>query len=673
MYAVCLLATASCKQSQKQDSMSYQVFKPADFDTTVSAGDNFYMRINGSWIHNTAIPGTESKWGTFNEVDELRYGILKKVLEDAASDKNAIPSSNRFKVGAFYTTGMDSTKLNEQGIKVIEPLLQELNAVDSKEKLVSYLAKAITQGLNPLFDLYADQDPANSNKMILNISQSGLGLPDRDYYFRNDTATQRIQKEYKNYVASNLVVLGIDEAKAVEQANKIYDLEKSLAEKSLDNVSLRNPYNTYHKMSVSELVKLTPDINWKNVFTTCELGVVDTLNIGMPEFMKRLNEKIKTYPISDWKLYLTHHLIDQLNPYMDDASYQRAFHFKQQILYGVKAPKPRWKRVMNTLGSTIGEALGEEYVKVAFSESDKTRMKEVIENMRDAFKQRILKLNWMSDSTKQKAIYKLEKIMVKVGYPDKWRDYYSLNIDKESFTKNILHSWEFEFKRNMNKLNKPVDRTEWLMNAFTVNAYYNPSNNEIVFPAGILQPPFYDKSFDDAILYGGIGAVICHELTHGFDDEGSKFDAEGNLKSWWTLDDTKRFEEKTKVLEEQYNKFFVLDSLHINGKLTLGENIADLGGVMISLDAFKKSKQFTSNEKIDGYTPEERFFMTWARIWRIKYTDAALRNQVLTNPHSPGEFRCNGILSNCNDFYKVYDVNDTQKMFRPEQERAVIW
>jgi putative endopeptidase len=293
--------------------------------------------------------------------------------------------------------------------------------------------------------------------------------------------------------------------------------------------------------------------------------------------------------------------------------------------------------------------------------------------MRAAFKQRILNLDWMSDSTKQKAITKLEKISVKVGYPDTWRDYTALTIDKESFAGNVIRSWSFEFTRNMNKLNKPVDRSEWYMNAYTVNAYYNPSNNEIVFPAAILQPPFYHSSFDDAVVYGGIGAVICHELTHGFDDEGSKFDGDGNLKSWWSKEDAARFEEKTNVLKAQYDQYVVLDSLHINGKLTLGENIADLGGVMIALDAYKKTDEFTRNQAIDGYTPEERFFLTWALIWRVKYTDAAMRNQILTNPHSPGEFRCNGILSNCADFYKRYQVKEGQAMYRPEAERAIIW
>ncbi len=673
LFAALSIIAASCTQSNTENTKAYQVFNSADFDTSVAAGDNFFMRLNGAWIKNTPIPGSEARWGTFNEVDELRYGILKKLLEDAAADTKAAANSNRQKVGSFYATGMDSTKLNELGVTTIQPIIDDIQTIDSKVKLLEYLAKATSRGLNPIMGIYADQDAGNSSKMILNISQSGLGLPDRDYYFRNDTATQRIQKEYKNYIVTNFKALGIDENTATTNANKIYDLEKSLAEKSLDRVSLRNPYNTYHKMTTDELNKMTPDINWDIYFSGSGISAQDTVNVGMPEFMKRLNEKIKNYPIADWKLYLTQHLMDELNPYLDDASFQRTFNFRQQVLFGVKEPKPRWKRVMNNVGSNIGEALGEEYVKIAFSEKDKERMKSVIENMRTAFKQRILNLDWMSDSTKQKAIAKLEKVSIKVGYPDQWRDYSSLTIDNETYAGNIVRSWEFEFKRNINKLNKPVDRSEWYMNAYTVNAYYNPSNNEIVFPAAILQPPFYHSTLDDAVIYGGIGSVICHEFTHGFDDEGSKFDADGNLKSWWSEEDAKRFEAKTKVLEEQYNKYFVLDSLHINGKLTLGENIADLGGVMIALDAFKKTEQFTANKEIDGYTPEQRFFMTWARIWRVKYTDAALRNQILTNPHSPGEFRCNGILSNCADFFKLYDVKEGNAMYRAENERAIIW
>ncbi|MBU6204458.1 MAG: M13 family metallopeptidase [Bacteroidetes bacterium] len=672
-FVLILCLYCACTQTKPDEAKAIKLFKPEDFDTTVAPGDNFFMHVNGSWIKNTPIPGTEARWGTFNEVDELRYAILKKLLDEAAADKNATANSNRQKVGDFYTTGMDSVKLNEQALKGLTSYLDQINQIDSKAKLLSYLAASTTLGLNPVLGIYADQDAGNSSKMLLNLSQSGLGLPDRDYYFRNDTASLRIQNEYKKYIISNFLALGMDSAKTSVQANLVYELEKSLAEKSMDRVALRDPYNTYHKMTISELSKLTPDINWTEYFTLSGIPAQDTVNVGMPDYMKRLNEKIKTHPLGVWKLYLTQHLLDELNPYFDDASFERTFHFRQRVLFGVKQPKARWKRVLNTIGSGIGEALGAEYVKVAFSEKDKERMKNVITNMRAAFKQRILNLDWMSDSTKQKAIAKLEKISVKVGYPDTWRDYTALTIDKESFAGNVIRSWSFEFTRNMNKLNKPVDRSEWYMNAYTVNAYYNPSNNEIVFPAAILQPPFYHSSFDDAVVYGGIGAVICHELTHGFDDEGSKFDGDGNLKSWWSKEDAARFEEKTNVLKAQYDQYVVLDSLHINGKLTLGENIADLGGVMIALDAYKKTEEFTRNQAIDGYTPEERFFLTWALIWRVKYTDAAMRNQILTNPHSPGEFRCNGILSNCADFYKRYQVKEGQAMYRPEAERAIIW
>ncbi len=665
-------AVASCG-NKGSEIKGTGYFKKSDFDTTVAPGKDFFRFVNGGWLKNTEIPKSEARWGSFNEVDELRYKYLRDILQDAAADKDAKDGSNRKKVGDFYASGMDSVKRNSDGITPVKPYLDQIDAIKNTDDLLNVIAgQHRNLGAGP-YEISADQDPKNSNLISVVMFQGGLGLPDRDYYFRPDTASKSIRDAYLKYINESLQAIGYEPAKAEVAAHNIMEFETSLAEKSMDRVTLRNPYATYNKMSLKDLQASTPDINWSNQLSAMKFPSVDSVIVGQPEFFKSLSKAIKSYPIDSWKEYLKFHTYSSASPYLDDASFERSFNFYQKKLSGVKQPKPRWKRVLNTIDGSMGEALGEEYVKKAFSEESKERMKNIIENLRTTFRGRIQKLDWMSDSTKAKATTKLDKIVVKVGYPDKWRDYSSLTIDRSSYLANVLRAGEFEFQRQINKIGKPVDRTEWGMNAYTVNAYYNPSNNEIVFPAGILQPPFFGPDLDDACIYGGIGAVICHEMTHGFDDQGSQFDAAGNLRKWWSNEDAAKFGDKTKMVADQFASYWVLDSLHVNGKLTLGENIADLGGVMIALDAFEHTDQFKKGEKIDGYTPEQRFFLNWGRVWRTKYMDAALRQQVLTNPHSPGQFRCNGPITNTEEFYKAFSISDKDAMYVPPAKRSSIW
>ncbi|HZG00704.1 MAG TPA: M13 family metallopeptidase [Chitinophagales bacterium] len=654
------------------DDKGKGLFKPEDFNQNVKPGDDFFMHVNGGWYDRTAIPSTEARWGSFNEVDELRYKVIRKILDDAAADKADKEGTARRKVGDYYRSGMDSVALNRTGLEPVRAELKRLDDAKTIDELLNTVAWFNAQGAGMLYGAYVYPDLKNSMTNAFYLSQSGLGLPDRDFYFREDTASVRIRNEYVKYVASNLRAIGYDDAKAKTAADNIMQLETALAEKSMDRVTRRNPYATYNKMTLKDLSATTSNINWESHLKAVGVKQVDSVIVGQPEYFKQLDAQLKATPLQTWKDYLKAHHLEDANPFLDDASMMRTFGFRGKVLTGTKEPKPRWKRVMGTIEGTMGEALGEEYVKVAFTPESKKRMLEMIENMRTAFAKRIDNLDWMSASTKEQAHAKLKKIAVKVGYPDKWRDYSAVTIDN-SYYGNVSRAGTAEYKRMLDKLGKPVDRTEWGMNAYTVNAYYSPLNNEIVFPAGILQAPFFDANADDAVIYGGIGAVICHELTHGFDDQGSKYDADGNLRKWWTDEDEKRFQERTKKVEDQFAKYTVLDDLAVNGKLTLGENIADLGGVQIALDALKQTEQYKKNEKIDGFTPEQRFFLNWARVWRTKYTDAALRNQIQTNPHSPGHFRCNGPLTNVPEWYTAFNVKEGDKWYVKPEDRAKIW
>ncbi len=525
---------------------------------------------------------------------------------------------------------------------------------------------------NILFSLSIGPDEKNSSMNILGFHQGGLGLPDRDYYFKTDAATEKVVKAYQTYIQKLFSLTGDDSTAAASKTAAVYALEKQMAGSHKTNVALRDPNANYHKMAIADLDKSMPVFGWKNLLTDLTVKA-DSVNVGQPEFYAKLNELLKTIPIETWKSYLRFHVLSTSANALSSNFVNARFDYVGKALNGQQQIKPRWERMISQIDSELGDALGELYVKKYFSADAKKRMLTMVNNLQKAFEERMDHLDWMSDSTKQKAKAKLEVFLKKIGYTDKWRDYSKVTIDRNKYFENLVSCGKNEYQYQINKVGKKVDKTEWGMTAPTINAYYNPTFNEIVFPAGILQFPFFDPNADDAINYGGIGMVIGHEMTHGFDDQGAQYDAEGNLKDWWTKEDNERFKTKAKSVIDMYNSFVVLDSVHINGSLTTGENIADIGGLAIAYDAFKMTKEGKDTTKIDGFTPDQRFFISFAQIWRSKIKEETQRYYANVDPHSPPEYRVNGPLENFTPFYKAFNVQPGEKMYKPEAERIKIW
>ncbi len=664
------VAIASCNSAGKESKAP--VLNAADFDTTVAPQTDFYKFVNGGWMKANPVPSDESRWGSFNEVGKLRYKVLHEILEEAAADTKAEKGSSRQKVGDFYFSGMDSVNLNKMGIEPLKDEMKMIDDISDIKSMMSVIAHEQKTGAGPVYGIYADQDLMNSNRIVVYLGQGGLGLPERDYYFRPDPKSADIRDKYVKLVSSILQEAGYDAKASDEKASMIMKFETALAGKSMNNVQLRDPYASYHPMSIADLQKLNPSVDWKSHLS--EMGItVDSVIVGQPDFFKEMENQMKKMPLNDWKDYLKWNLIVSNAGSLSDSLAMKSFRFYGMELNGAKERKPRWKRVLDAVDGMIGEALGQEYVKKAFSPESKERMNKMIDNMLATFKDRIQSNTWMSDSTKTKALTKLSKITRKIAYPDKWKDYSALTIDRGPYVMNMMRAHEFSFNFMINKIGKPVDRTEWGMTPPTVNAYYNPANNEIVFPAGILQPPFFDPNADDAINYGGIGAVICHEITHGFDDQGSQFDGDGNLKMWWTPQDKENFDKLAAKLGNQFKNYKVLDTIPINPGLTMGENIADLGGAMIAYAAFMKTDEAKDTNKIEGFTPQQRFFISWTRVWRTNTTDAAMLSQVRTNPHSPGIIRGIAPIVNMNDFFSAFNIKEGDAMYKSDTARVVIW
>jgi putative endopeptidase len=661
---------SSCDKSQKS---AFKAIDPANMDTTVRAQDDFYTFANGAWLANNPIPGTESRWGSFSVLQEETNKKIKAVLEEAAANTKAAKGSNEQKVGDFYATGMDSAAVENAGLSPLKTELDRIAGIQSKDDVLKTVALYQTYNVNPLFVFYVYQDLKNSAQYISYCEQGGLSLPDRDYYVKNDARSVEIRTEYVAHLERMFKLMGDDEATAKANASTVMNMETRLAKASMTRVELRDPYASYNKKTITEANKITPSLDWSKHFTQLGLKNTNEFVMAQPLFFAEVEKMLKTVPVDNWKTYLRWHLVGSYAGQLNDAFVKENFAFNGTFMNGAKEMKPRWKRVLAQVDGALGEALGEVYVKKYFPEDAKKRCLEMVNNMQTVYKERIEKLDWMSDSTKDRAINKLNVFIKKIGYPDKWKDYSKLEISRESYVQNVMNANVFAFNDMISKMGKPVDNTEWGMTPYTINAYYNPTINEIVFPAGILQFPFFDPNVDDAINYGGIGAVIGHEMTHGFDDQGCQFDAEGNLKNWWGSEDERRFKEKTTMVVNQYNAYTVLDTVHVNGELTLGENIADLGGIYIAYDAFKRTKQGQSDEKIDGFTPDQRFFLGWAQVWRQNITDQNLMQRIVTDPHSPGKFRSNGPLSNMPEFYKAFDVKEGDKMWRPEANRAKVW
>lgn len=671
--ATCLSLYA-CKNSQGDASAAAKDFKfidPANMDTTVAPGEDFFRYANGQWLKNTEIPGDKTRWGSFDELRDRTNHDVHDLLNETltANDKPGTPKGN---IGAFFKSGMDTASIEKAGISPIKPLLDEIDALSSNDQILALLSKHYKQGIQSVFGGYIFADEKDVDHYIMQFSQNGLGLPTKDYYFKTDEKGKNIQTQYVNYLATQLKNAGIADADAKAQA--VYNLEKSLAGASLSPVEMRDPEKMYNKYTPQQISGLT-GIDWNQFIK--DLGIskgADSIIVATPNYYKELGKQLQATPLAVWKDYLKVHLISDMAPYLSNSFDNARFAFYGQTLSGQKLQKPRWERVTGVINGAIGDQLGKLYVDKHFKPEAKKRMVELVSNLQNAFHERITKLDWMSDATKNKAIAKLNTFIKKIGYPDEWKNYDGLTLTADNYVQNIMNASAFEFNRQVARLGTKVDKKEWLMSPNTVNAYYNPVFNEIVFPAAILQFPFFDFQADDAINYGGIGAVIGHEMTHGFDDQGCQYDADGYLRNWWTEEDAKLFKAKTGVVIQQFNGYTVVNgTAHVNGELTLGENIADLGGMTIAYDAFKKTKQGQGNELIDGFTPDQRFFLSWAQIWRTKATDQMALQLIETDPHSPGEWRCNGPLSMFEPFYKAFSIKEGDKMFIPVDKRAKVW
>ena len=646
----------------------------AALDTTVAPGDDFFAYANGTWIKNNPIPASESNMGIGKKVQDEIYARLRQTSIEAA-DAKATTGSNQQKIGDFWATGMDSVKADKLGATPLKPELDRIAAMKSVAEVPSVVAHEIRLGVTVLIGPRVGQDDKNSDKMALYLRQSGLGLPNRDYYFNTDSRTKNIRAEYLKHIANTFKLLGQNATMAQTNAASVMALETTLAKSSRKLEALRDPYANYHKMPIAQLDKLTPGVSWKSWLGDLGGNKVDTVIVGQPEFYQTVGELLKTQPLATWQAYLAWHVAREFAPTLSQPFVAENFHFYGTVLRGATAMRPRWKRVLDMQENALGDALGQLFVKEYFKPEAKARYDTLVKNVVASFAEHIQKVDWMSAPTKVVALDKLHKITPKVGYPNKWKDYSALTIDRSSLADNVMRANQWQYNYELNKLGKPVDRTEWGMTPQTYNAYYNGSNNEIVLPAAAFAiPGLLDADADDALVYGYAGAsTIGHELTHGFDDEGSQYDAHGNLHEWWSKADRQRFNGRVNGIVKQFNGYTLLDSLHINGKATAGENIADLGGIVIGLDAFKKTKQYKEGQKINGLTPTQRYFLGYALGWQMHVRDESLASQLLTDVHSPAQYRVNGPMADVPAFYEAFGIKPGQKLYRPDSTRVVIW
>jgi putative endopeptidase len=676
LYAgLALLSLAACNNGGGDKTASGEAFKaldPAHMDTTVRPGDNFYLYANGAWLKNNPIPADQTRWGSFNELQENNFKKLRELLEDA-SKKGGAAGSREQMVGDFYKSGMDSANIEKAGLNPLKQHLDRINAIADANGIMHEVTLEQTMGLNPVFNFGIGPDDKNVTKEISQFQQGGLGMPDRDYYFKTDARSTTIREAYKKYLVKMFTLMGEDSVTAKKDGADVYKLEESLAGASMTRVEQRDPYNLYHKFNLDAANKQTPGIDWKSVFTDLKLGSEDSLIIGQPKFFAEVGKQLKATPLPVWKKYLQVNMVSDMSGFLSSAFDNARFDFYGRTVSGQEAQKPRWQRVLRNVDGSVGDMLGQLYVDKHFKPEAKQRMLDLVNNLQQTYAERIKRLDWMTPATKERALAKLNSFMKKIGYTDKWKDYKGMNIAADNYPGNIFAANQWGYNYEISKLGKPVDKTEWGMTPPTVNAYYNPAFNEIVFPAGILQYPFFTESADDAVNYGGIGAVIGHEMTHGFDDQGRQYDADGNLKDWWTSEDSANFMKRANMVVTQFNGYTVLDTVHVNGQLTEGENLADLGGLAIAYEAFKKTKEGQSTEKVDGFTPDQRFFLSWAQVWRANTRPQELAQRIMTDPHSPNELRCNGPLSNMQEFYQAFGIKEGDKMWRPESERAKVW
>ena len=661
-------APAAMKAAAAPASNEKIVQRPKSYDLGamdkgVDPCQDFYQYACGTWRKNNPIPSDQSRWGRFNELADYNRQFLHTILEkESANDPKRSPVMQ--KVGDMYQSCMDETKINAEGKAPLKPELDRIAAITDKDQLMTTIAYLHGVGVQALFGFGSSPDLHNASVEIANISQGGLGLPDRDYYSETDAKSVETRQKYQEHIAYMFVLLGDDEGTAKKEAQTVMDIETKLADAAFKRVMMRDPKNRDHKMKVTELEALAPNFHFDRFFVSTGAPAFTEVNVVPPDFFQKVNGVVDTVSVDDWKTYLRWHVVRSAAPALSDPFVKENFSFYGQYLAGQKEIQPRWKRCVQTTDGLLGEALGKPYVDETFGADGKARMLKMVNALEAALGQDIEGLEWMTPETKKQAIVKLHAITNKIGYPDTWRDYGTVKIVRGDFLGNTQRARAFEIKRNLNKIGKPLDKKEWGMTPPTVNAYYSSANNDINFPAGILQPPFFDKDVDDAVNFGGIGVVIGHELTHGFDDQGSKFDAQGNLTNWWTDADRAEFEKRTTCVADEYSSFVAVDDVHLNGRLTLGENTADNGGLRIALAALHEAmaKGAKVAPEKDGFTPDQRFFLGFAQVWCQNSTPESSRLLAKTDPHSPGEYRVNGTLQNSTDFAKAFGCKAGQKM-----------
>ena len=649
-------------------------FSVGYMDRAIDPSADFYQFADGQWLKDNPVPADKSRWASFSQLAERNWYLIHGILDAAAEESHALPRhSPRREVGDFYASVMDTNRIEKLGLQPIVGDLEQIDRLRSPQDLFQLLANFHQRGINGIFDVSFGPDDKNSSVYAVELSQSGLSLPDRDYYLK-DSFTGKL-KLYHAHLEKMFSLLGEASGEAATNADTVIALETELAKASRTRVELRDPDKNYNKFSRDEFAVKTPALLWNVYFEDRKLAPPAYEIVGQPEFFTAVNALVQAHPMADWKVYLRWHLLHASAPYLPAAFEQENFDFYGRTLSGQPEQEPRWRRAAHIVDGNIGEALGQLYVEQYFPPAARERMNELVENLKAVFHDRLERVTWMTDATREKALAKFKRFTQKIGYPDKFRDYSAIEIRRDDLLGNVRRAAIFESRREIVRVGKTVDRSEWQMTPETVNAYFNPLQNEIVFPAGILQPPFFDITMDDAVNYGGIGVVIGHEMTHGYDDQGRKYDADGNLNDWWTDADAKAFDTRAQKVVNEYNRFEALPGLHVNGKLTLGENLADLGGVHIAYEALQRAlaRDPSQRRTIDGFTPEQRFFISFAQIWRTNIRDAEAQRLITVDPHSPGHFRAYGPLLNVAEFYQAFAIKPGSPMWLPLEQRAEIW
>jgi len=656
-----------------QDGPPTKFIDPANMDLSIKPGDDFFDYANGAWLKTHEIPAKETRWGSFNILRQENTDKLLSLLKEVSANADQPEGSLKQRVGDLYASGMDSVAIEKRGFDPIKPDLARIDKITDLNGVVNeMITERVNGDASPLFGAGVGADSKHPTVNIVEFRQGGTSLPDRDYYLKDNDRNRKIKDAYKKYIVTLFTMTGTNAGQAAKNAETIFTIETALAKAQMSRVEMRDPNKTYNKYAVKAFDQITPHLNWSQLLPQMKLNGVDTVNVAQPDFFKSADALLASTSINDWKVYLDWNMLKGSASALSSPFVKANFEFGS-VLSGQKVQTPRNERMSAMVDGSIGELLGQLYVEKYFTPAAKEYMVNLVNNLKSVLGDRIKRLEWMSDATKQKALNKLNAFTVKIGYPDKWQNYDGLIIERHDYYSNLKRISKWRYNYNVSQLGKPVDKKRWGMTPPTVNAYYNPTNNEIVFPAGILQFPFFDFKADDAVNYGGIGAVIGHEMTHGFDDQGRQFDADGSLHDWWSKDDADKFKSRADQVVAQYNAFTVVDTLHVNGKLTLGENLADLGGLNIAYEAFKKTKEGQSNKKIDGFTPDQRFFLSWAQVWRSSQRPESAAQRILTDPHSPEQYRCNAPISNIDAWYAAFNVQPGDKYYKKPEDRIHVW